>query len=190
MLVVYGDRFLMEKNEIKELSLRFFRNRLQHIFERQGYRQDLVQSALGSGIDNLLFSQLRLKALDQLKDSPQFEPMILIAKRVNNILRNHPPYKVNEELFTETEERELFTSFSIIKDNALPLINKGDFARAQKIVFRIRSVINSFFDNVLVMVEHKRIRKNRLALLQEISALLFLIADYSQVVVSSSENSD
>jgi glycyl-tRNA synthetase beta chain len=189
VLVVYGDRFLKTKNEIKENSLQFFKNRMQHIFEKQGYRYDLIHAALGSGIDNLLFSHLRLRALDQLKDSPQFEPMILIAKRVNNILRDHPRYKVNEEFFSEKEERDLFTSFSIIEDNALPLIAKGDFSRAQKIVFRIRSVINNFFDNVLVMVEDKRVRRNRLALLQAISALLIQIADYSQIVVAGSDKS-
>jgi glycyl-tRNA synthetase beta chain len=51
-------------------------------------------------------------------------------------------------------------------------------------IFRIRSPINTFFDHVLVMADDKRLKRNRLALLQAISKLLNKIADYSQIVVS------
>jgi glycyl-tRNA synthetase beta chain len=130
-----------------------------------------------------------LKALDSLKDSPNFEPLILIFKRINNILRNQPPYRINSGLFIEKDERELHTTFGIIQNNVLPLIKKGDFSQAQKIIFRIRTPINNFFDNVLVMADEKRIRKNRLALLQAINKLLIQVADYSQVVIESQSSS-
>jgi glycyl-tRNA synthetase beta chain len=109
--------------------------------------------------------------------------MILIAKRVNNILKDQPAYRINSDLLVEKDERELHTSFEIIRDNVQPLIASGDFARAQRIVFRLRSTIHSFFDNVLVMDEDKKLRRNRHALLQAISRLLDQIADYSQIVV-------
>jgi glycyl-tRNA synthetase beta chain len=182
-IAVYGDRLEKGKDELKAYCIEFFTNRLQHIYENSGYRYDLIHAALAPGIDRLHFTYLRLKALDSLKDSPQFEPLILIAKRVNNILRDLPNYKVNQELLFEKEERELYTTFSIIRDNTLPLLAKGDFARAQKMVFRIRSSINTFFDRVLVMSEDKRARRNRLALLQEISRLFNHLADYSKVVI-------
>jgi glycyl-tRNA synthetase beta chain len=182
-IAVYGDRLEKGKDELKAYCIEFFTSRLQHIYESSGYRYDLINAALAPGIDRLNFAYLRLKALDSLKDSPQFEPLILIAKRVNNILRDLPNYKVNQELLFEKEERELYTTFAIIRDNTLPLLAKGDFARAQKMVFRIRSSINTFFDRVLVMSEDKRARRNRLALLQEISRLFNHLADYSKVVI-------
>jgi glycyl-tRNA synthetase beta chain len=177
------DNLAREKADVKSYLLDFFKSRLQHIFESQGYRYDLVKASIAPGIDNIYHSYLRLKALDSLKDSPQFEPMIIIAKRVNNILRVQSRHKVNEELLVEKQERELHTTFSIIRDNILPLIARGDFAKAQRMIFRMRSSINNFFDHVLVMADDKRLRRNRLALLQEISRLLGRIADYSQVVI-------
>jgi glycyl-tRNA synthetase beta chain len=177
------DKLVIEKGDVKSYVLDFFKGRLQHIFESQGYRYDLVKASIAPGIDNIYHSYLRLKALDSLKDSPQFEPMIIIAKRVNNILREQSKHKVNEELLLEKQERELHTTFCIIRDNILPLIAIGDFAKAQRMIFRMRSSINDFFDHVLVMAEDKRLRKNRLALLQEISRLLSQIADYSLVVI-------
>jgi glycyl-tRNA synthetase beta chain len=123
--------------------------------------------------------------LDSLKEGAHFEPMILIAKRVNNILRDQPQKdKVNSELLFEKEERELYTTFTIIRENTAEMIAQGDFAKAQRMIFRIRSSINTFFDHVLVMTDDKRLRRNRLALLQAISKLLNEIADYSQIVVS------
>jgi glycyl-tRNA synthetase beta chain len=172
-----------DKEDVKSYVLDFFKSRLQHIFESQGYRYDLVKASIAPGIDNIYHSYLRLKALDSLKDSPHFEPMIIIAKRVNNILRDQSQHKVNEELLLEKQERELHTTFSIIRDNILPLIAIGDFAKAQRMIFRMRATINNFFDHVLVMAEDRRLRKNRLALLQEISRLLSQIADYSLVVI-------
>jgi len=183
VIKTYGEILHKDKSTIKSYVLRFFENRLQYIFESQGFRYDLVNASLSPGVENIYHTNLRLKALDNLKDSPQFEPMILIAKRVNNILRNQGSFKVNEDFLLEKQERELYTTFSIIKNNVLPLISKGDFAKAQRMIFRMRSDLDNFFDHVLVMSDDKKIRKNRLALLQEISQLLGKIADYAQVVV-------
>jgi glycyl-tRNA synthetase beta chain len=179
----YGEKLIKSRDEIKAYVINFFLSRLQFIFENQGYRYDLVKASLAPGIDNIYHASLRLKTLDSLEDSPQFEPMILIAKRVNNILRGQPKYKVNESLLQNKQERELHTMFSILKNNVSPLILSGDFARAQRMIFRLRSTINNFFDQVLVMAEDKRLRRNRLAILQEISQLLGQIADYSLVVI-------
>jgi glycyl-tRNA synthetase beta chain len=183
VIAVYGDKLEKEKKELKPDIIEFFRNRLQHIFENRGYRYDLVNAALATGMENIYFIFLKLRALDSLKDSPQFEPLILIARRVKNIHRDLPKYKVNSELFFEKEERELYTTFCIIRDNVLPLSARGDFKSAQKIIFRIRSTINTFFDKILVMTEDKQARRNRIALLQEISKLFDLIADYSKIVI-------
>ena len=112
--------------------------------------------------------------------------MILIAKRVNNILRDQPQkYKNNSDLLFEKEERELYTMFTIIRENTVEMIAQGDFTKAQRMIFRIRSSIDTFFDHVLVMTDDKRLRRNRLALLQAISKLFNEIADYSQIVVSN-----
>ena len=184
VISVYGESALdVSREKLKTSCLEFFRGRLQYIFERAGFRYDLVNAVLAPGIDNIYFAHLRLKALDGFKDSPNFEPMILIAKRVNNILKGQTGYKINSGLLAEKDERELYSSFKIIRDNTQMLLLKGDFAKAQRIVFRIRPCINSFFDNVMVMTDDAKLRRNRLALLQAISRLLGQIADYSQIVV-------
>jgi glycyl-tRNA synthetase beta chain len=186
VIAIYGEIFEKEREGIKKRCLDFFKGRLQYIFENQGFRYDLVKAATSPGIDNIYHTYLRLKALASLKESAQFEPMILIAKRVNNILRDQAQiYKINSELLFEKEERELYTTFTIIRENTAEMIAQGDFAQAQRMIFRIRSSINTFFDRVLVMADDNRLKRNRLGLLQAISKLFNQIADYSQIVVSN-----
>jgi len=134
-------------------------------------------------VDQITDVLARVEALQALTSSPQFEPFILMAKRINNIIKGTSPAKVNPELFVEKEERDLASTLSIIRDNAQPMIARGDYARAQGILFKLQPVLNTFFDRVLVMAEEKKIRQNRLGLLQSISRILLAIADYSLVVV-------
>jgi len=179
----YGAKLSLPPAEGKAAVLDFFANRLRFIFERQGYRYDLVNAALGAGIDNILFARLRLEALNALRLSAQFEPFILMAKRVNNILRGEPACRVNAGLLVEKEEKALWDMFGMVKDNAAALCARGEFVPAQKMVFRLQPALNAFFDRVLVMAEEKKLRHNRLGMLQAVSRLLLQVADYSQVVV-------
>jgi len=181
--LTYGDKLKRPKKEILDYCRDFFLNRLRSILERMGYRYDLVNAVLEAGIDNIYYSYMRLKALDALKASPQFEPFILMTKRVNNILAGQPAYPFNADLIVEKQERELFSTFSIIKENVIPMIAKGDFSQAQKMVFRLQPALNDFFDHILVMAKESKLRRNRLALLQAISKILTQMADYSQVVI-------
>ena len=188
VIAVYENSLESSKIELKALCMEFFKGRLEYLFERQGFRYDLINAVLSRDLNNVYHTFLRLKALESLKNSSQFEPLILIAKRVNNILRDQAHYKVNSVLLEEKEERELYTTFSIINDNVAPLLARGEFAKAQRIIFTIRSSINSFFDHVLVMDENKKLKRNRLALLQSISKLFMQVADYSQVVIAGQKN--
>ena len=84
---VYGDRLTLGRAEVKAACLDFFAGRLRFILEKKGYRYDLVGAALGPGVDQIVDVLARVEALDALKSSPQFEPFILMAKRINNILK-------------------------------------------------------------------------------------------------------
>jgi len=183
VLAAYGDRLTQKREDVKRAVLDFFIGRLRFILERQGFRYDLVSAALGPGVEQILDVLLRVQALDSLKASPQFEPFILMVKRINNILRDQPKAKVSPDLFVEKEERDLYSAFSIIEHNAAPMIARGDFVRAQGIIFKLQPVLNTFFERVLVMAEEKKLRQNRLGLLQAIARMLAQAADYSQVVV-------
>ena len=183
VIKTYGSQLRLEASCVEEKCLEFFQNRLEYLFSQQGYRYDLIKAALGPGVDNLYFASRRLAALDSLKDTSRFIHLVLLAKRVNNILRGSPGYQVNPDLFLEKEEKELYSSYQIIKGNLTSLLKKGDFLKACRLTLSLRGPINNFFDRVLVMAEDKRIRRNRLALLQQLKNLFDELADFSQIVI-------
>jgi len=189
ILAIYGDRLTVGRPEVKAACLDFFAGRLRFILEKRGFRYDLVGAALGPGVDQIVDVLARVEGLAALSASPQFEPFILMVKRINNILKGLPAAKVNPDLLIEKEERDLYSTLSIVGSNAHPMIAHGDFARAQGIIFKLQPVLNTFFEKVLVMAEDKKLRQNRLGLLQSIAKMLLGIADYSQVVVEGEKTS-
>lgn len=180
-----SDRLTVPRDQLKATLLEFFEGRLRFILEKQGYRYDLVNAALGPGIEFPVRAEARLKALNELKGSPNFEQFILMVKRVKNIVKEPPRTRLNSALLREKEEKELYSALKIIKKNAEEMLARNDFASAQKMVFRLQSPLNNFFEGVLVMAEDKKVRNNRLALLSQILELTGELADYSQVVVES-----
>ncbi len=179
----YGDRLKKTPAEIRTELAEYFAGRLRSIFERQGFRYDLINAALGAGVDNIHQAALRLKALDALQSGKAFEPFILMAKRINNIASGQPPGPVNAALLQEKAEKELHAAFLIVRDNIGPMLAKGDFVQAQKMAFRLQPLLDAFFDKVMVMAEDPKLRRARLGLLQGIKKLLDPMADFSQVVV-------
>ncbi|MFW6140829.1 MAG: glycine--tRNA ligase subunit beta [Acidobacteriota bacterium] len=179
----YGNILVKSKQEISKQCQAFLQDRLHYLYEKEGYRYDLVNAALGAGFDNIYYCFLRLKALDEIRDTSEFNSLIIVVKRVNNILRGQPKRMMKPDLFVEKEEIKLYTEYSTLKEKILPLISAGDFSKAQKFILEIRSTVDSFFDHVLVMADDPKLRKNRLALLRALSELFAMVADYSQVVV-------
>ncbi len=173
----------LTREDVVGACLGFFEQRLRHIFETRGYRYDLVNAVLAGGLDNLHFCRLKLEALAGLRKTDEFTALILMAKRVNNILRGVPPYPITPDLFVEPAENELFAALSRAAGAAGPNLAAGDFAGAQSEILSLRPPLGEFFDRVHVMAEDPGLRQNRLALLQAIQSLLSKVADYSLIVV-------
>jgi len=180
-----ADRLTVPRDRLKASLLEFMTGRLRFILEKQGYRYDLVNAALGPGIEYPVRTEARLKALNELKESQNFEQFILMVKRVKNIVKEPPRVRLNSALLKEKEEKELYSALKIIKKNVEEMLARNDFASAQKMIFRLQPPLNNFFEGVLVMAEDKKVRNNRLALLSQILELTGELADYSQVVVES-----
>ncbi len=183
VISLHGKHLSKDKKSLNTVISGFFKSRLEYVFEKRGYRYDLINAALGAGLDNIYHAFLRLEALQKIKSEPGFIPLIQTAKRVNNILKEQPSRKLNPDLLVAKEERELHTTYSILRENISALIKHGQYDKAQRMILKIQPVVDRFFDEVLVMDHDIRIRNNRMALLQELSRLFIQIADYSQIVI-------
>ena len=62
----------------------------------------------------------------------------------------------------------------------------GRYDRAMDVLVELKPAIDEFFEAVMVNVDDKTIRSNRLSLLKEVDEMFLSFADFSQIVVQGS----
>jgi glycyl-tRNA synthetase beta chain len=181
---LFENTFKKSSAEIKKEVLQFFAGRLENLFISQGYEYDTVDAVLAADFNDLVAFEEKVKALHAFRKNPDFEPISIAFKRVDNILKGFNNPNLDVKLFTTEAEKNLFASFTKTRDNVAAEINKSDFFKALTELAILRPSVDAFFDSVMVMDKDKKIQFNRLSLLAEISAMFHKIADFSKIVTA------
>lgn len=183
-LKLLGNTLKKPAAEIKKDVQDFFAGRYQNQFISQGYAYDTVEAVLASGLSDFVLAAEKIKALQAFRANPEFEPISIAFKRVDNILKDFKNPEVNPGLFTTDAERNLYTAAGEIKKQIMSGIEKNNYNLALMEMARLRPPVDAFFDSVMVMDKDEKIRFNRLSLLSEISAVFHKIADFSKIVTA------
>ena len=169
-------------SETKEAVLEFFKGRLQNQLATQSFSYDVIDAVLSTGVDDLVSTYEKIKAMETFKDDKTYLTLALAFKRVENITRGFSAGSVHPEAFCTPEEKRLHESFLAIRETVFKDIADGDYSRALNNIARLQKPVDEFFDTVLVMAEEEEIRVNRLSLLKNISVLFHKLADFSKIV--------
>jgi glycyl-tRNA synthetase beta chain len=169
-------------DEIKKDVLEFFKGRLQNQLISQGFAYDTIDAVLAEGVNDIVLALEKIKALQAFRQNPEFEPISIAFKRVDNILKDFHNGQVDVNLLSHDAEINLFSSFENIKSRVEKGIAENDFDVALNKLAALRPPVDAFFDGVMVMDKDENIRTNRLSLLAEISALFHKIADFSKII--------
>jgi len=183
-LDLYGTKISRQPDEVRADVLQLIRQRLATRWGGKA-RYDLVEAVLAAGFDDVGAARRRLEALVQQVGSSGFDSLMVAFRRVARIIPQDESFgPVDERLFCEAAEKELYAEFRQRKGRVKELLASQNFAAALKELAGLREAIDRFFDEVLVMAEAEELRRNRLALLAEIASTFNGIADFSKVVVS------
>ncbi|MFO1097763.1 MAG: glycine--tRNA ligase subunit beta [Xanthobacteraceae bacterium] len=173
--------------------LAFLADRLKVQLREQGARHDLVDAVFAlAGQDDLLLIVRRVEALGQFLESDDGKNLLAGYKRATNIIRieekrDKTSYQgaPDPELYRQAEEWELARAIDIAKDDANAAVAREDFAAAMRAMAVLRPHVDAFFDKVTVNVdgggEDKKLRENRLRLLNQIRAATLAVADFSKI---------
>lgn len=162
----------------------FFAGRYQNQLIAQGYSYDTVEAVLAGGLNDLVVTSEKIKALQAFRTNPEFEPISIAFKRVDNILKDFSNPQVDPKLFATDAERNLYSAAKEIEKQIVDGMEKNDFNLALKEMARLRPPVDAFFDSVMVMDKDEKVKFNRLSLLSEISATFHKIADFSKIVTA------
>ena len=162
---------LPQRGELTE----FMRDRVEYYFrDVRGFAYDEVRACMATGWNDLLDLQRRLKRVQAVRPTPDFEPLAASFKRIKNILKQ-ADYKdgsaYREDLFEPGPERDLYQE--IRRTEGQPLESR---------IGPLRPKVDLFFDKVLVNAPDPNIRRNRLALLQSLLTEFSDVADFSEIV--------
>ncbi len=155
----------------------FLEERVRFYFkEVRGFKYDEVNAAMAVGWSNLVDLEARLVRIQDLRSSPDFEPLAASFKRTRNILEQAKftgADEIDEGLLEAGPERDLYDEYRRIAGHPI-----------ETAISKLRPKVDLFFDKVLVNAPDARIRHNRLTLLNTLLKEFSTIADFSQIVTN------
>ena len=169
---------------VADKVLAFIMGRMGNMLVEQGYSRESVNSALAVSFENVPDSLLRIKALDAMRQEPDFEPLSIAFKRVVNILKKAGIQKalpVDESLFEDASEKALNTACQQVGKSVKAFTVAGEYEKALKEIATLRPFVDTFFDEVMVMVDDEAVKQNRMGLLSSVAELFQNIADFTLI---------
>ncbi|MBD3349245.1 MAG: glycine--tRNA ligase subunit beta [Candidatus Eisenbacteria bacterium] len=176
-------------SELEEEVLEFIRGRARAFYIEKGYRYDLVDAVLAASLADLAGVRPRLEALTRFRKNADFEGLVIGTRRVSNILKDQSLSGYAPDALTEPAERELENERARVENEVGEAVERADFQGAVSALLSLRPTIDTFFDDVMVMVEDEELRQARLGLLAEVRTLFMRIADFGKVVLEGEETS-
>lgn len=164
--------------------MEFVLERLKAYFVDQGVPVDVFQAVQARRPAEPHDFAKRVHAVNAFRKLPEAASLAAANKRIQNILKQAEdavPARVDDSLFAADAEWNLAAKALGLGPRVRDLLKKRDYTSAMTSLAGLRKEVDDFFDNVKVMDEDERLRKNRLALLQSISNLFLDTADISRL---------
>jgi glycyl-tRNA synthetase beta chain len=166
------------------------RLRARTLFIDAGHAYDLVDAVLESSFDSLVGVRPRLTALTHFRAADDFAGLVIGARRAMNILKGQAPGDFDTGALVEPASRALNEMRETTAAGVDAAMAGGDFDSAVRELLKLRKPIDSFFDDVMVMVDDPKLRAARLGLLGEVKRLFMRVADFSRVVLEGEEREE
>ncbi len=185
-----AEKALGDKIEVKDVSgqvFDFMMDRLKAYYKEVGVSSLIFEAVLAQKPTQPYDFDRRVRAVNYFLTLPEAESLAAANKRISNILRQAEEKglkvadTIDESKLSETAERALADKISSISQQVIPLFDKRDYETALSKLAGLRETVDSFFDDVMVMVEDEALRDNRLALLNKLRGLFLRVADLSHL---------
>lgn len=182
--LLFADRGGSDGNALWEFLL----DRIRYYFrDVRRFAYDEVNAVLAGKWENLPDVLDRLHALKLVRQTENFEPLAASFKRIGNILKQAgaPSGVIDVALLEAGPERDLYQAMEEVLGAVARYRQSEDYIQALTAIATLRPAVDAFFDKVLVNAPDAAVRSNRLALLSRLFTEVSSIADFSEIVTSS-----
>ena len=181
-----------DQGQFAEISgdlLNFLNDRLTVTLRKKGFPHDLVNALFARGGEDDLWRLVqKAKSLKEFLETDDGANLLVAYRRAHNIVRieekkDSERYsgKVDENLFSRDEERELWISLNEVEQANPSKPDMAEFDQVLSVLAKLRRPVDRFFDEITVNCDDSDLRKNRLRLLSEIASCLNRVADFSKI---------
>ena len=167
----------------------FLLERLRYVLEERGFDRRNVRAVTHQPLDDIrpLDARRKLEVLPEFTDTPDFQTLATLFKRVKNIARQladgGSPDEPFEFVLTEPSERALLDELKARRSMIDAAVETGSgFREAFAEAARIGPAVDRFFNEVFVMADDLKLRNARLGLMQQVEQVILQLADVSEIV--------
>jgi glycyl-tRNA synthetase beta chain len=167
-----------------DATIEFVLERLRVYYTNQDIKLDVFESVFCQRPTQPNDFNARLLAVNDFRLIAEAESLAAANKRISNILKKTDeaiPNKIDDKLLQEAAEQALAKQLRELSQQVEPLVAAHNYTAILHQLAGLRSNVDNFFDEVMVMVEDKALRLNRLALLSHLRNLFLQVADISQL---------
>ncbi len=170
----------LPNQEVTQQAFDFIMHRLKFWYLEQNVIPEVFEAVLACSPTEPLDFHHRVQAVRQFQELPEASALAAANKRVSNILKKTQdsiPNKTNASLLEPGAEKTLAELLDKHRDEVLTLYSDANYTQALSQLSSLKQPVDSFFDEVMVMVDDDKLRKNRLALLASLRHLFTQVAD-------------
>ena len=177
--------------ETQAFRTAFWFDRLDHLLSQRGISPNAVRAVLHRKSEDIspLDLMRRAEAVESVRKQKAFEELARLFKRVNNIvvdelgpLGGQGLQGQGRELLSEPSEVALRAALDRIGPEFRSYAASGHYLQALKTASSLAPLVDTFFNDIRVVVEQADLRQARLALLGELRDLIWKYWDIPALV--------
>lgn len=177
-----GNAVTNPKEDAKDELKAFIASRFETHLSEKGFKVEIIRTVAGGALRDLAAALKRAGALSEFVTLPLFGDLIVGYRRSSVLAKNARSTQISRDLLIEPAEIALYNEVEQKEPVGRLLFEKEDFRRYLELLASLRPAIDRCLDEVLIMANDEKLRENRLALLNRVSALFSLYGDFSHVL--------
>ncbi len=177
---LYGDK--LSNAKVTDEVIDFMLARFRAAYQEEGIDVDVVQAVLARRPTRPADFDQRVKAVSHFRTLDAADALAAANKRVSNILAKFDGTlnpAVNDALLQDAAEQALARQVAELELQLAPVFAAGDYQQALTRLASLREVVDTFFNDVMVMADDEALKLNRLTLLSRLRNLFLEVADIS-----------
>ncbi|MEC8207721.1 MAG: DALR anticodon-binding domain-containing protein, partial [Pseudomonadota bacterium] len=177
---LFGDK--LSNDNVESDVIDFMLGRFRAWYQDEGFSVDIIQAVLARRPTKPADFDQRVKAVSHFRELDAAEALAAANKRVGNILAKNEAElaeTVNESLLAEDAEKQLAEKIAHYQVELAPAFAAHDYQTILASLADLREVVDTFFDNVMVMADDEAVKLNRLTMLSQLRSLFLQVADIS-----------